>query len=186
MAPRQQGRAQHTSVKEAAAGTAWLLEGISQPLPCTCQRNACAAVVQARADALVAADLPLPGDSAATDEQLIAEFEQSVGVGGQEPRVPLLQHEPPCQEEPGDQPQSHERVGADTWAAASSTAGSSEGYRTSPGPARQEQHGQVPQGYGSGQDSWQPPGRAVPGSSLGKRRTTADVKPSEHVALDMH
>ena len=124
------------------------------------------------------ADFPLPGDSAATDEQLIAEFEQSVSAGAAQPRVPRLQHERPIAEEQEDVEDAGEAPGQACWGEPCA-AHTGEGTLLSPKPSP----GEAPHGYHAGEGAWQPAGRAVPGSSLGKRRPTGDPRPSEHVVV---
>ena len=130
------------------------------------------------------ADIPLPGGTARTDEQLIEDFEQSVGVGGAQPRVPVLHFEPALAEEAetSSPAAGREPLEPSAWDEPSTTDAQGE-QGPLLAPSSTTGHGQVPQGYGP--SSWQPTGRAVPlasvglaGSSLGRRRLTAEVKPT--------
>ena len=127
------------------------------------------------------AEMPLPGDKAASDEQLIAEFEHSVGIGGKQPRVATLHHEPACSTEDVADECSQQRTHPQL-------ADQQQPGAKHPGRAGQAHAGDaweqpVPQGYhpAAPDSHWYLPARP---SRVSKRRGTGEASPgSEHVIV---
>ena len=131
----------------------------------------------------MSAEVPLPGDKAASDEQLIAEFEHSVGIGGKQPRVATLPYEPACSTEDM----------ADASPPQSMYPQLTEQQQQQPAARHPGRAGQahdsdaweqpVPQGYQSAapDSHWYLPARP---SRVSKRRGTGEAPPgSEHVIV---